>query len=516
MIDRPARRRRTVYGLLLLTAGLYLLAELRLNPTDRFFDYDETIYISQDSPTMTPAHWAAHRARGMAWLVAPLSANGASLPQIRLYLMILSATLLFLGFSLWIPLIGMAAPLAAVLYGGTWLALFYGAEAMPNHFTALFALIAVAAYARRRSGGGALWDGLAALAMAATALMRPTDASCLFAGLVCFEIFDWRARRGRRLIPFALGLTVGWAQWLWEAEARFGGVAERFREAGHLAGGLSFAVLAQLRAADGPVLGGDRYTTPACVFWWLGIFALSLYGGIRASRRREAAATALLTGMASTITYFFFIRSTQLGTWAPVISPRFLCPAYALLAIPAAVGCVELVRGNARQRRAIGGLVGIALSVVIAVWLAWQWNVASRIATQQYALRERYRMTAETIRHLRDGRPCVLISQFPEPQIRYSSGCREARRKPYVFRRPGGLADLKRPGAQRFVLVYPPPFPDEALAMRGWTVVRQRGAPRALLFVEPEPEATDAPARSSSPSALSPEGPHSARRTAGR
>jgi hypothetical protein len=447
---------------------------------------------------MTPAHWAAHRARGMAWLVAPLSAAGVSLAGIRVFLMVLSAILLFTAFALWVPLIGAVAPLAAVLYGGTWLALFYGAEVMPNHFTALFALITVGAYVRRRSGGAVYWNVVAVAAMATTALLRPTDASTLFAGLVVVELLVNRGRAWRDLVPLTAGLAVGWGQWLWEAETRFAGVVARFHRASELAGGVGFDVVAQLRAADGPLLGGDRYTSPACVLWWLGLFSLSLYGALRPSLRRTTAVVAVAAGLASTVTYFFFIRGTQTGTWAPVISPRFLCPAYALLAIPAAVGCVTLLHGIGKRSRAIAVLSAVTLAAVIGLWQVWQWQVAERIATRQYAVRESQRVTARAIRRLRQDRPCLLISQFPEPQVRFSSGCREAHRKPYVFRRSEGLADLKRQGEQRFVLVHPPPYANGALAMRGWRVVRPPGTHNILLFVEPVAEGVNAEAPPSS------------------
>lgn len=486
---RSSRYRRS-YVVLIVLALIYLAAELELNPTNRFFDYDEAIYISQSAPTMQPAHWAAHRARGIAWLLEPVAGYGASLQTIRIYLMLLSALLFLCGFALWISIIGEAAPLAAWIFGGTWLALFYGAEAMPNHFTALFVVITVAATLRAGSSRFGGWSFVAGLAMTATALLRPTDASCVLLGILAWQ---WMARRKlawRRLLPPAAGVAVGWAQWLWEAETLFGGIAERFRQAGRLAGGLGVTVLDHLRAADGPLLGGDRDISTGALLWWIGLVAASIYGATRTSNRRSAAAAALSAGLASTFTYFFLTRSQQVGTWAPVISPRFLSPAYALLSIPAATGCILLVRAGHRYGRVVAACSIAGLLLAGGAWQVWQWNVAERIARREFRFRESNRLAAAAIRKLRDGRDCLLISQFPEPQIRYSAGCDQALRKPYVFRRAGGLRDLARPDLQRFALVYPPPFPDQALALRGWRVIRPEGTRNILLFAEPEPSAS--------------------------
>lgn len=487
MVEARSSRRLRTYVLLILLALVYLAAEFRLNSIDRFFDYDEAIYISQSAPAMQPAHWAAHRARGMAWLLAPIAALGSPLSTIRIYLMLLSALLFLCGFALWVPIVGEAAPLAAWIFGGTWLALFYGAEAMPNHFTALFVIITVAATVRIRSSRLGIWGLMAGLAMTATALLRPTDASCVLVGILAWQATARHEFAWRRLLPVTAGVAVGWAQWLWEAETRFGGIAERFHQAGQLAGGFGVTVLEHLRAADGPLLGGDRSVSTGALLWWVGLIALSVYGVARMSTRRSAAAAGLATGLASTLTYFFLTRGEQMGTWAPVISPRFLSPAYALLSIPAAVGCMLLIQASHRHGR-VAAICSIgALLLAGGLWQVWQWNVAERIAQREFRFRESNRLAAATIRKLRDGRDCLLISQFPEPQIRYSAGCEQALRKPYVFRRTGGLQDLARPDVQRFALVYPPPFPEQALALQGWRVIRPKGTRNILLFEEPEP-----------------------------
>ena len=260
-------------------AVIYLAAELWINPTDRFFDYDEAIYISQSAPSTQPAHWAAHRARGMAWLVAPVAGLGASPPEIRLYLMLLSATLLLLGFAIWVPPRGGSGADRRLVFrrhlAGVVLRRGSDAESLhrtvrPDHSRRVLATTGW----RDHAGTGVA----AALAMSATALLRPTDASCVLAGLVGLQFVSGRDRNWRGIVSLSIGLSVGWSQWLWEAETGFGGILKRWNTAAAIHGGLGINIVDHLRAADGPLLGGDRVISTGALLWWTGIVAFSVCG----------------------------------------------------------------------------------------------------------------------------------------------------------------------------------------------------------------------------------------------
>ncbi|MGI8615203.1 MAG: hypothetical protein ACR2L4_00245, partial [Actinomycetota bacterium] len=54
--------------------------------------------------------------------MAPVTGLGGSVRDVRLFLMVASDLTMVATFRLWIPLIGLAAPAAAVLFSFSWLA----------------------------------------------------------------------------------------------------------------------------------------------------------------------------------------------------------------------------------------------------------------------------------------------------------------------------------------------------------------------------------------------------------
>ena len=137
---------------------------------------------------------------------------------------------------------------------------------------------------------------------------------------------------------------AGGAEWVIEAYARFGGIASRLHAAGAEQGGfgLHFALPDELRALNGPTLcrpctvgvPGSR-TRPVVA------------GAAGAGRARHRwppggpgqLASALLPavcGLCLAAQYLFMINYA---------APRFLLPAYALLAIPVADGLAFILTG---------------------------------------------------------------------------------------------------------------------------------------------------------------------------
>jgi hypothetical protein len=145
------------------------------------------------------------------------------------------------------------------------------------------------------------------------------------------------------------GLVAGGAEWVIEAYVRFGGVASRLREAGAEQNGfgLHFALLDELRALNGPTLCrpctiGVR--DPELDLWWV-LLPVLVALGIVAARRAGRLASALLAavcGLCLAAQYLFMINYA---------APRFLLPAYALLAIPVADALAWLITGFGRDLR---------------------------------------------------------------------------------------------------------------------------------------------------------------------
>ena len=155
---------------------------------------------------------------------------------------------------------------------------------------------------------------------------------------------------------------AGGAEWVVEAYARFGGIASRLHAAGAEQGGfgLHFALPDELRALNGPTLCrpctiGVRY--PELDLWW---FLLPVLVGLAvlAARARgpgglggwhppspgvpggrppgPALLLPAVCGLCVAAQYLFMINYA---------APRFLLPAYALLAVPAADGLAFLITG---------------------------------------------------------------------------------------------------------------------------------------------------------------------------
>ena len=172
----------------------------------------------------------AWRARGVPLLVAPVTFLGGSVGDVRLFLMLASAVTITATFRLWIPSVGLAAPVAAWLFSFSWLGLWSGSEVMPNLWAAILGL-ATAGFVARYLDGGERWHAvLAAIVLAAMALVRPTEATVL-TGAIGLYVVVFRRARWRLLFGLGLGLVLGWVPWLIEMSIRFGGPMSALDEA---------------------------------------------------------------------------------------------------------------------------------------------------------------------------------------------------------------------------------------------------------------------------------------------
>jgi hypothetical protein len=307
--------------------------------------WDEAVYVSQVSSHAPAAWFDPARARGVPVLVAPVAAVTGSVAALRVYLSVLSGLGLMAALWAWRALRpAWVLALAGVAFGGLWVAQYYGPQAMPDVWSALGCLAAVGCFLRFVVGRGGRWSlaGLGA-SVAFVTLVRPGDAVYLAAPLIVavLAVRAWRRRPPAAAI--VAGLVAGGAEWVAEAYARFGGVRARLRAAGAEQGGfgLHFALGDELKALNGPTLCrpctiGVR--DPELDLWWFLLPVLVAVGLLAARRAGQLGGTLLpaVCGLCLAAQYLFMIDYA---------APRFLLPAYALLAIPVADALAFAVTG---------------------------------------------------------------------------------------------------------------------------------------------------------------------------
>ncbi|WP_107051487.1 hypothetical protein [Streptomyces sp. NRRL S-1022] len=335
---------RTAWPLAAVAAA-FTVAQLVLVRPGMGLGWDETVYVSQVSGHAPASFFSAPRARGISLLVAPIASWSSSTPLLRVHLALLSGLALYLALRAWRGLFpARVLALGGALFASLWVTLFYGPQAMPNYWVAVGALAATGCFLRSRTGPGALW-GLAGSA-ALMAWMRPVDAVWAALPLLVLAL----ARHRRHALPALLtGLAAGAAEWVIEAYTGYGGLARRLSEASAIQGGLGWhvAVVDQLRSLGGrtlcrPCTGALPH--PLLTLWWFTLPLLAALALAVAVRTRRTTATALPLGCAATAAfpYLFLIGYA---------APRFLLPAYALLAVPVADALFHLTTAPPRAPR---------------------------------------------------------------------------------------------------------------------------------------------------------------------
>ncbi|MCS0602632.1 hypothetical protein NX794_15645 [Streptomyces sp. LP11] len=410
-----ARSRRAVLPLAAVAAA-YTLAQLLLVRPGMGLGWDETVYVSQVSGHAPAAFFSAPRARGVSLLVAPVASWSSSTVLLRGYLAALSGLALYLALRTWRGLFPVRVlALGGALFASLWVTLFYGPQAMPNLWVALGALAAAGCFLRARAERSARW-GLAASA-ALMAWTRPMDA--LWAALPLFALGLGRGHR-RALAALLAGLAAGALEWVAEATAAYGGLARRLADASAIQGGLAWhvAVPDQLRALGGRTLCrpcAGALPHPALTLWWFVLPLLAVLGLVLAARAGRPAATALplLCAASAAFPYLFLIGYA---------APRFLLPAYALLALPAADALLALpARARPDRRRPVAALLCLALAAHLGVQLA----VLHHTAAGATAAHRAWARAADTLHHLGVRPPCLVTGQEAIP-VAFAAGCSSA------------------------------------------------------------------------------------------
>jgi hypothetical protein len=391
--------------------------------------WDETVYVSQVSGHAPAAWFDPARARGVPLLVAPVAFVTSSIVALRVYLSVLSGLGLVLSLSVWRSLRPTwVLGLAGVAFGGLWLAQYYGPQAMPDMWSAFGSLAAVGFFLRwvpatRPTVNG--HGGLAELAGVAgcvgfVALVRPGDAVYLAVPLLVAVIVVPAWRRWQLAAAVVAGLVAGGAEWVIEAYVRFGGVFARLHAAGaeQSGFGLHFAVPDELKALNGPTLCRPctvGYRQPELDLWWLLLPVLAVLGVV-AARRAGRLGTALLPavcGLCLAAQYLFMIDYA---------APRFLLPAYAVLAIPVADGLAWLVTGvRADLRPAMAAVVGCFMFAQLAA----QHVVLDHEAGGTVTFHNDYSAIAARLVAVGVRPPCV-VSGVQYIPIAFDTGCASA------------------------------------------------------------------------------------------
>jgi hypothetical protein len=442
-MNRVAWPGRDSWWWLVVAGAAFTAAQLAFVSPRMGLSWDETVYVSQVSGHAPAAYFDPARARGVPLLVAPVTELTHSVAALRVYLAIASGAGLTAALWVWRRLRpAWVLGLAAVLFGGLWVAQYYGPQAMPDMWSALGGLVAVGCCLRWRLGLGSSRWALAGLgaSVAFMTLVRPGDAVYLAIALLVVAGAYWWQNRARAWPGPAVivgGLIAGGAEWVIEAGMRFGGIGARLQAAGAEQGGfgLHFALLDELRALNGPTLCRPcsmAVRDPGLDLWWLvlpALVGLGLLAAWRAGRNAGGAGRSAGGGRAA------LARVPRLSVVLPAVcglvlaaqylfminyaAPRFLLPAYALLAIPAADGVAYLLGAFGPEMRP--AMTAIVTSVLI-VQLLTQHLVLDHEASGTVTFHDDYRrVAAELAAH--GVRPPCLITGVQYIPIAWYAGC---------------------------------------------------------------------------------------------
>ena len=454
---------RISHRLLLVACLAFAGAGLLAVPASLPLGWDELVYASR-FPNFGPVtEFSAPRTRGVPALVAPVAVFTGSVPILRTYLAAAAGLALYLGFRPWLRVSTQpyTVPLAAAFYGTGWIALFYAGSAMPNHYVATGAVGAVGAVLqlvgrRTATAPGARRRAVAGLvcALAVATVMRPQDGAAVAVPLL-LAVLLMPGRRAAAGWGVVGGTVLGLLPWVVEAQLAYGGVLERLRTSAEIQGGMGWTFSVPEHAAS---LGGPLLCRPCRVeevfgwpalSWWAVLLVLVAVGAGRMRRAQgQALALLLLTALSVSATYLFLVGYA---------APRFLLPAYALLALPAAVGlsaCAASLRRARPGPRRSGTVLGV---VLLAAHLAQQGADLHTNVGRQVASRAEWRTIASVLHAEGVRPPCTIDGNIGAIPLAHTAGCRAR------------LGAPKRPDALVIRYAHPPRWAAD------WKVIPVRG-----------------------------------------
>lgn len=414
--NKPARLSSDSVLWLVLSAGLFIVAELTPTLLRMPLGADEITYIAQTSVRASGVLLPPVHGHGAGLLAAPITLLTTSLAALRIWMSLLSGLGLFLAMLAWRGLRpAWVLGVAGFILGSLSITQLSGVQVYPDWWAALGVLAVTGLFLQAVTGrmSGRVVLILLAAGAFLIVMMRPQNIAFVLAPTIGAALIVPAWRKPKVLIAIGIGIAAGAAEWAAEAFALYGGLGSRL----HLATqepprfGLYFSLGYQLRVLNGPwyCLPGQchGWAFPWLTVWWLALLGLVILGVFATWRTaaRASSALAALSGLWVIACYALLV---------PIAAPRYLLPAFALLAIPAA-DAIAWLAATVRWRPA-GLLVACAflLTGVVCQRVVLQAEVSS-----QDDGRALYMSTAEQLRVAGIHPPCVLKS----PSTAYYLGC---------------------------------------------------------------------------------------------
>ncbi len=424
-------------------AAAFTLAQLAIVAPRLGLSWDEVVYVSQASVHAPAANFDPARARGVSLLAAPVTMLTASVLALRIFLSLLSGAGLLLALLAWRGLRpAWMLALAGICYASLWTALYYGPQAMPDEWVAFSAFAAVGLFLR--AGGTDQIPGVShrsrstlvglAGCLAIATLIRPGDALYVAGALGVAVLVVRRWRQPALLAAVVLGFAAGAAEWVIEAYVRYGGLAARLHAAAAEQGGFGLYAgwWAELRAVNGPTLCRPctvGLRDPVISLWLLALPVLVVAGVLAARQagRLQSSLLAACCALAVAFQYLFFINYA---------APRFLLPAYLLVAIPVVDALAFLVTDATRARARPGGVV--LVGVVLLIQMLVQQVVLAHQVTEKQSFFGAFPQVAADLHRLGVRPPC-LVRGPQEIPVAFYTGCASTPSVPAALRRHTGV-----------------------------------------------------------------------------
>ncbi|WP_314174089.1 hypothetical protein [Streptomyces winkii] len=401
-------------------AALYTLVQIVLVLPGTGLGWDESVYISQVDGQAPAAYFSAPRARGISYLVAPLVSFTSSTTLLRVFLAVLSGAALLASLWVWRRL--LPAPVLAWgggLFGGLWISLYYGPQAMPNLWCA-FGSLAAAGFFLRAARGEDSHRTLAGLAasVGVVALMRPPDAAWLVIALAAAALLVPGWRRPSLFAALAAGAVAGAGPWIVEAYTSYGGLFARLHRASEIQGGMGWniAIGDHVRSLQGRMLCRPctmAWEEPQTAVWWFALPLLAGAGIIAAVRagRRDTAVLASMTAVVLALPYLFLMGYA---------APRFLLPSYALIAMPVGECVRRVFTQGPNGRRPL--LLILLPALLMGSHFGVQYQVLGSVLERNHKMTGQLTEAADTMHRLGLRAPCTVTGPLAVP-MSYYAGC---------------------------------------------------------------------------------------------
>ncbi len=469
---------------LVLVGVLYLVLQNVLMSRPLGLSTDEADYLAKVNPSVPELYWTQVRAWGTPLLAAPVAVFSPSTEAVRLYFSALSSIAVVAAFWPWRRLLHPAvAPLAALLFATTWFATLFGLLVMPNLYVGLGAVATTGLFLRAVQTSSRWRTGLAGLAAAFVAVVRPTDSVLLLVPIFACALLIPRLRRVDVLAALAIGDLLGWLPWVVEAYQRFGGPLARLTAGneGGLHGGIAFNLVNLLtypRMLDGSpnycCYGGPAtkagHLPLLLTVWFVAIPVLAVFGVV-VSRRRGQLPEMLLVALPAAMFSIFYILLLEFA------NVRFLLPILALLSLPVAIGVVFLFKASHARRVVPGVLVSAAVLGHLALMLTTAAHVFPDKANQRATSVKQ----AALLRPLVPTHPCVVLVPAEPPVLSYYLGCSPGILRP-TAQPPARVTSALRKGAIVVALTNRPPAPGSYLSAWRRVPLPQLGPKWAAYF----------------------------------